>query len=96
MKKRNEHWNAYLPYEKILLLAGLVLVAVSVIFLVIYLLQVFSVLQSVLNSYLIADILMVAGMICSTVGQWRRNRALAYPFLLIAIVSAVRLVFSVF
>lgn len=96
MKKRNEHWNAYLPYEKILLLAGLVLVAASVIFLVIYLLQVFSVLQSVLNSYLIADILMVAGMICSTVGQWRRNRALAYPFLLIAIVSAVRLVFSVF
>ena len=96
MKKRNEHWNAYLPYEKILILAGLVLVAASVIFLVIYLLQVFSVLQSVLNSYLVADILMVAGMICSTIGQWRRNRALAYPFLLVAIVSAVRLVFSVF
>ena len=96
MKKRNEHWNAYLPYEKILILAGLVLVAASVIFLFIYLLQVLSVLRSAFNSYLIADILMVAGMICSAIGQWRRNRAVAYPFLLVAIVSAVRIVFSVF
>lgn len=96
MEKRNKHWNAYLSYEKILLLAGLILIAASVVFLVVYLLQVFGVFQSVLDAYLVADILMVAGMICSTIGQWRRNRALAYPFLLVAIVSAVRLVFSVF
>ena len=96
MKKRNEHWNTYLAYEKILLLTGLVLITAAVIFLVIYLLQVFSVLQSLFNSFLVADILMVAGMTCSAIGQWRRNRVVAYPFLLVAIVSAVRLIFSVF
>ena len=96
MKKRNEHGNAYLPYEKILILAGLVLIAASVVFLVVNSLQVFGVLYSVLNAYLLADILMVAGMTCSAIGQWRRNRVVAYPFLLVAIVSAVRLIFSVF
>ena len=95
MKKWKERWKELLPYEKKFEVASSVFLCLFIIGFLFEILDKLGVLPVAIDMNIISSGMLLGGQTCQTVVLWRKERHLAYIFMIMAIWLGLSIVWDI-